>query len=148
MESKEYAAYVAAHTQKTCEWRTLPIAFLVGGIICMIGQGVHDLYAWLLPDLEQEYIASITGMTMIALGALFTGFGVYDRLGAIAGAGSIVPITGFANSVASPAMEFRSEGIVHGTMAKMFVVAGPIIVSGICASVLVGLIYRLVVVFS
>ncbi len=144
MESKEYSEYVTKHMQRSCEWKTLPIAFAVGGLICMIGQAFADLYALALPQWSKLDVASLACMTMIFLGALLTGFGIYDKIGGVAGAGSIIPITGFANSVASPAMEFRKEGIIFGTMAKMFVVAGPIIVSGICSSALVGFIYWII----
>lgn len=144
MNAKEYGEYIGKKNPKSAEWRTLITAFCVGGIICMIGQGFFDLYKMALPTWEKTDVAALTSMTMIFLGAFFTGVGVYDKLGHYAGAGSIVPITGFANSIVSPAMEFRKEGVVLGTMAKMFVVAGPIIVSGICASVLVGIIYTII----
>lgn len=147
MDNKQYDEYIKKHAQKTNQWLTLPIAFVVGGIICMIGQGLMDLYKFLLPNLQIVDIATITSMTMIFLGALFTGLGLYDKLGAYAGAGSIVPITGFANSIVSPAMEYSSDGIVLGIMAKMFIVAGPIIVAGICSSVVVGAIYWIIGVF-
>ena len=129
---------------KSKEWRTLFTAFLVGGAICMIGQGVWDLFKLTIPAADEKLLGEITSTVMIFLGATLTGFGVYDRIGKYAGAGSIVPITGFANSVVSPAMEFRSEGVVFGVMCKMFVIAGPIIVSGVSASIGVGLIYWLV----
>ncbi len=144
MDSKQYAEYVSKHTQKSCEWKTLPIAFLVGGLICCVGQAFGDLYKYLLPQWEKADIGALVSMTMIFLGGLFTGLGLYDKLGAVAGAGSIIPITGFANSIVSPAMEFRKEGIIFGTMAKMFVVAGPIIVTGVASSVIVGIIYFIV----
>lgn len=129
---------------KSKEWQTLFIAFLVGGMICMIGQGVWDLFKLAVSAADEKLLGEITSTVMIFLGATLTGFGVYDRIGKYAGAGSIVPITGFANSVVSPAMEFRSEGVVFGVMCKMFVIAGPIIVSGVSASIGVGLIYWLV----
>lgn len=145
MDSKQYAEYVKATTPKTNELKTMLAAFTVGGIICMIGQGFTDLYKYLLPsEVSDSLIGALTSMTMIFLGAFLTGVGFYDRLGTFAGAGSIIPITGFANSIASPAMEFRKEGIVFGLMAKMFVIAGPVIVTGVIASVVVGFIYRLV----
>ena len=109
----------------------------------MIGQAFSDVYAEFVP-LDEKSISALVGMTMIFLGALLTGLGVYDKIGYFAGAGSIVPITGFANSIVSPAMEFHSEGIIFGMMARMFGVAGPIIVSGVCSSVVVGVIYYIV----
>lgn len=129
---------------KSKEWQTLIFAFLVGGLICSIGQGVADLFKLMMPSGDEKLVGSVTSAVMIFLGALLTGFGVYDRIGKYAGGGSIIPITGFANSVVSPAMEYRSEGVVFGVMCKMFVIAGPIIVSGITASIGVGLIYWMI----
>ncbi len=148
MEKEQYKQYVKKHVQKSNQWRTLPIAFGVGGAICMIGQGFADLYVYLLPNFPKEDVGALVSITMIFLGAFFTGLGIYDKLGAFAGGGSIIPITGFANSIVSPAMEYNSDGIVLGLMAKMFVIAGPIIVTGISSSVLVGIIYWLVEVFA
>lgn len=129
---------------KSKEGRTLVLAFVVGGLICVIGQGVSDLFKLAIPSADEKLLGQITSTVMIFLGAALTGFGIYDRIGKHAGAGSIVPITGFANSVVSPAMEYRSEGVVFGVMCKMFVIAGPIIVSGVSSSIAVGLIYWLV----
>lgn len=117
-------------------------AFISGGIICSIGQLVHDLGEdWLM--LDEKGVAAFTAIVMVFLGASLTGLGVYDKIGSWSGAGSIVPITGFANSIVSPAMEFKREGFVTGTAAKMFVIAGPVLVYGIGSSVIVGLIYAL-----
>ncbi len=129
---------------KSKEGRTLVLAFVVGGLICVIGQGVSDLFSLAISAADEKLLGQITSTVMIFLGAALTGFGIYDRIGKHAGAGSIVPITGFANSVVSPAMEYRSEGVVFGVMCKMFVIAGPIIVSGVSSSIAVGLIYWLV----
>jgi len=126
---------------KSKEVQTLLFAFLVGGFICTIGQGVGDIFKKIIPAADDKLIGQITSTVMIFLGAFLTGIGVYDNIGRFAGAGSIIPITGFANSVVSPAMEYRSEGVVFGVMCKMFVIAGPIIVSGVTASVGIGLIY-------
>ncbi len=147
IDSKQYQEYVHKNAQKSNELLTLTIAFVVGGIICMIGQGFSDLYTYLFPKWETKDVATLTGITMIFLGSFFTGLGWYDKLGAYAGAGTIIPITGFANSVVSPAIEFRKEGIIFGTMAKMFLVAGPIIVSGVGVSVAVGIIYYIIGLF-
>lgn len=114
-------------------------AFLVGGLICVIGQAVSDVGKNLL-QLQEEANSSFTAIVMVFFGATLTGIGVYDRIGKFAGAGSIVPITGFANSVVSPAMEFRSEGFVMGTGAKLFLLAGPVLVNGYSASLILGLI--------
>ena len=117
-------------------------AFISGGVICSIGQLVHDLGEnWLM--LDEKGVAAFTAIVMVFLGASLTGLGVYDKIGSWSGAGSIVPITGFANSIVSPAMEFKREGFVTGTAAKMFVIAGPVLVYGIGSSVIVGLIYAL-----
>lgn len=144
LSQEEYKKYIDKTQPKSKELRTMISAFIIGGIICMIGEGFKDLFQYLLPQFDKDQIASLVSITMIFLGAFFTGLGLYDRLGKYAGAGSIIPITGFANSIVSPAMEFNKEGVFYGIMAKMFVIAGPIIVSGISASVLVGIIYYLV----
>ncbi|MCR4726668.1 MAG: stage V sporulation protein AC [Clostridia bacterium] len=129
---------------KSKERRTLFLAFLVGGLICSVGQAVADLFKLCVPSASEKLVSQFASTIMIFIGAFLTGLGVYDNIGKHAGAGSIIPITGFANSVVSPAMEFRSEGMVFGVMCKMFVIAGPIIVSGITSSVAVGLIYWLI----
>ena len=148
MEDKQYMDYIHANAQKSNHVLTLVWAFVVGGVICCVGQAFMDLYAFILPSWEKAKVAALVSMTMIFLGAFFTAIGVYDKLGSKAGGGSIVPITGFANSVVSPAMEFNKEGIVLGMMAKMFVVAGPIIVAGTVSSVVAGLIYYIAGLFN
>lgn len=141
--NENYLNYVSHTAPKTKEIRTLTRSFWVGGVICLIGQGIRFLFEYGI-GLTGDELASYVSMVMIFLGAFLTGLGVYDRIGKYAGGGSIVPITGFANSVVSPAMEFKSEGYVYGTAAKMFVIAGPIIVFGIAGSVLVGLVHYLI----
>jgi len=138
--NKQYLDYVKRVSPKTNEIRSLFHAFVVGGFICLIGQFIRYMFNYLF-GLYGDQLAGATSMVLIFLGCLLTGLGVYDRIGHFAGGGSIVPITGFANSVCSPAMEFKSEGFIYGMAAKMFVVAGPIIVFGVSSSVLVGLIY-------
>lgn len=135
-----YLNYVKSVSPKTNEKRSLIRAFLVGGLICSIGQGLRYMFQYMV-GLEGDELAAYVSAVMIFLGAFLTGLGVYDRIGKFAGGGSIVPITGFANSVVSPAIEFKTEGYVYGVAAKMFVIAGPIIVFGVASSVLVGLIY-------
>lgn len=135
-----YLNYVKSVSPKTNEKKTLVRAFAVGGLICSIGQGLRYLFQYAF-GLEGDELAAYVSAVMIFLGAFLTGLGVYDRIGKFAGGGSIVPITGFANSVVSPAIEFKTEGYVYGVAAKMFVIAGPIIVFGVASSVLVGLIY-------
>ena len=138
-----YLEYVKGISPKTKQKRTLIRAFLVGGLICCIGQCIRYLLEFFL-GLEGDELSSYVSLILIFLGAFLTGIGVYDRIGKFAGGGSIVPITGFANSVVSPAMEFKTEGYIYGVASKMFVISGPIIVFGISGSILVGLIYYLV----
>lgn len=138
--NKNYLEYVSDISPKTNETRSLLHAFWVGGVICLIGQFIRFMLEYLL-GLYGDELAGTTSVVLIFLGSLLTGLGVYDRIGKYAGGGSIVPITGFANSVVSPAMEFKSEGYIYGLAAKMFVIAGPIIVFGVIGSVAVGLVY-------
>ncbi|MDR3593035.1 MAG: stage V sporulation protein AC [Negativicutes bacterium] len=116
-------------------------AFVVGGLICVVGQAIQDWFV--AAGMTKKEAAGPTSAVMIFFGAFFTGLGVYDELGRKAGAGSIVPITGFANSIVAPAMEFKREGYVFGIGAKMFVIAGPVIVYGTVTAVIVGFIYWL-----
>ncbi len=138
--NQNYLDYVKQIAPKTKQKRSIFHAFWVGGVICSIGQALRYAFEGLF-NLSGDELSSYVSMVMIFLGAFLTGLGVYDRIGKYAGGGSIVPITGFANSVVSPAMEFKTEGYIYGTAAKMFVVAGPIIVFGVASSVLVGLLY-------
>ncbi len=135
-----YLDYVSRIAPKTNEKRSLFHAFWVGGTICVIGQLIRFLLEFAF-GLYGDELAGTTSIVLIFLGAFLTGLGVYDRIGKYAGGGSIVPITGFANSVVSPAMEFKTEGFIYGLAAKMFVVAGPIIVFGIIGGVSVGIVY-------
>jgi len=138
--NQNYLDYVKSISPKTNEIRSLLRAFWVGGFICMIGQGIRLLFENFL-GLQGDELAAYVSMVLIFLGSLFTGLGIYDRIGKYAGGGSIVPITGFANSVVSPSIEYKTEGFVYGVAAKMFTIAGPIIVFGIASSVLVGIIF-------
>ena len=140
--NKNYIAYVHSFAPPTQHFKNCFRAFMVGGLICCIGQFLRGMYGQIF-SLAGDELAAAVSMTLIFLGTLLTGLGVYDRIGRYAGAGSIVPITGFANSVASPAIEFKTEGLVYGMAAKMFIVAGPIIVYGVLAGTLVGMIYLL-----
>lgn len=114
-------------------------AFVVGGILCDIGQLINNIIANF--GVPKDIQSTWTSIIMVFIGAFLTGIGIYDKLGEFAGAGSLVPITGFANSVVSPAMEFKKEGLVFGVAAKMFIIAGPVLVYGIGSSVIVGIIY-------
>ena len=136
---QRYAQLVERLAPKSNFAQGLFRAFWVGGVICMIGQGISDVFCLGLKWGAQA-CATGTSICLVFLSALLTGIGVYDKIGKYAGAGSIVPITGFANSVVSPAMEFRREGLVMGVGAKLFTLAGPVLVYGICSSILVGLI--------
>jgi len=148
LSRSEYIKLDQKLSPKSKEIQTLIFAFLVGGLICCIGQAIADLVKMGMPNAEEKVIAQIDSVAMIFLGSFLTGLGLYDNIGKYAGAGSIIPITGFANSVVSPAMEYRSEGVVFGVMCKMFVIAGPIIVSGVTASIGIGLIYWFVGLFQ
>ena len=136
---QRYAQLVERLSPKSDFAQGLFRAFWVGGVICMIGQSINDVFCLGLKWGAQA-CATGTSICLVFLSALLTGIGVYDKIGKYAGAGSIVPITGFANSVVSPAMEFRREGLVMGVGAKLFTLAGPVLVYGICSSILVGLI--------
>lgn len=140
IEREKYQEYVKQNSPKSPMMRTLIAAFIVGGLICCIGEGIGDIIKLIFADMDEKRIAIWESCIMIFLGSLFTALGLYDKLGHFAGGGSIIPITGFANSVVSPAMEYNREGVFFGICAKMFVIAGPIIVFGIVASFLVGLI--------
>ncbi|WP_227767792.1 stage V sporulation protein AC [Zhaonella formicivorans] len=116
-------------------------AFLVGGMICLIAQLFLNAFVGL--GLPQKEASTATTVVMVFLGALLTGVGIYDNIAKFAGAGSIIPITGFANSIVSPALEFKREGFVYGVAAKMFTIAGPVLAYGFLVSIIVGLIYYL-----
>lgn len=117
-------------------------AFIIGGLICVFGQILTNLYLYL--GLDKEISGSLTSMSLIFLSGLFTGLGLYEKLATHAGAGTLVPITGFANAVVSPSIEFKNEGFIFGVGAKMFAVAGPVIVYGVLTSAVGGVIYYIV----
>lgn len=139
--NKKYNEYVEAKSPLTKNFPTLFNSFWVGGLICCIGQGFYDLLAYFFPYLTDAELTSLMLIILIFITCFLTAIGVFDKIGNFAGAGTIVPITGFANSIASPALEYKKEGIIFGVCSKMFIVAGPVIVCGIVASVIVGLIY-------
>ena len=141
-KNQNYLDYVHSLAPPTQHFHNCLRAFIVGGLICCVGQFLRTEFEVLL-GLSGDELAGAVSMSLIFLGCLLTGFGVYDRIGKVAGAGSIVPITGFPNSVCSPALEFKAEGMITGMAAKMFVVAGPIIVFGVLAGSAVGVIYWL-----
>lgn len=147
LDKKQYGELVKEKAPKSREIKTLVLAFVIGGFICCIGEAIGDILKLLIPKLGVQTEAQLTSCVMIFIGSFLTGIGVYDKIGKVAGAGSIVPITGFANSIVSPAMEYNREGIVLGVMSRMFVVAGPIIVSGVIASMTVGFVYWIISLF-
>ena len=138
MSNREYGKYVDKKSQASPIWKNMVWAFLVGGAICTLGQGLINLYKNF--DLSETAAAIASSVTLIVLAALLTGFGVFDDIAKRAGAGTVVPITGFANAMVSPALEFKSEGLILGTGAKLFTLAGPVLAYGIGASVVYGLI--------
>ena len=142
---QEYAEMAKRASPPTKSWKNCLFAFLVGGLICTIGQILCNMFRTF--GLELADARTAVSVSLIFLSAVLTACGVYDDLAKYAGAGTLVPITGFANSMVSPAMEFKSEGYIFGTAAKMFLIAGPIIVFGCCVSVAIGLIYYVVGLF-
>ena len=139
MTEKEYGKLVENMSPKSPLGRDCLGAFLIGGGICALGQLIMNLYSSL--GLGETDAGTAMSMTLVALSALLTGLSLYDNIAKVAGAGTLVPITGFANSVAAPAVEFKTEGFILGVGAKMFTIAGPVIVYGVSASVVYGLIY-------
>lgn len=139
MTNEEYREFSEKRAPRSRWKRNMLLAFLIGGAICCIGQALTNIYSAL--GLDEEGAATACSVTLIFLGVLLTGLGVYDDIARVAGAGTLVPITGFANSVAAPALEFKTEGLVTGTGTKLFIIAGPVIVYGISASVVYGMIY-------
>ncbi len=138
MTPKEYDALVRQLSPKSPIWKDTLLAFLVGGGICVIGQLI--LNGWGELGLAKDDAATATSVTLVFLSVLATALGLYHRLARYAGAGTLVPITGFANAVASPAIDFRAEGLITGTAVRMFTVAGPVIVFGTAASAVYGLV--------
>ena len=145
MTEKEYGRLVKDLSPKSPMWRDCLMAFLVGGLICTLGQLAINGYTAL--GLEKQDASTAASMTLVVLSALLTGLSLYDNIAKHAGAGTLVPITGFANAVAAPAVEFKTEGFILGVGAKMFTIAGPVIVYGVSASVVYGLIYWITTLF-
>lgn len=142
IDKKQYKKYAAAHAPKSPLLRDCLRAFLVGGLICAVAQGISELYGnWL--GMVRDDAAALTSVTLVFLAVLFTALGIFDRIARFAGAGTLVPITGFANAVASPAIDSRAEGLVLGVGAKIFTVAGPVLLYGTLAGALYGIVYML-----
>jgi len=139
MDNKQYNKYVTQKMKKSTIVKDTLLAFLIGGGICTVGEFIRQLL--INSGLSEQSAATTLTIILIGTGGILTALGWYSKLGKFAGAGSIVPITGFSNSVVSPAMEGKSEGLVLGLAAKMFTVAGPVIVYGVVSSVIVGIYY-------
>ncbi len=137
MSPREYQDYVKNLQKKSPLLKDMALAFAIGGSICVVGQLIQTGWLMLLP---QDDAATATSVSLVFLSALFTGLNLYNKLARFGGAGTLVPITGFANAVASPAIDFRAEGLVTGMAAKMFLIAGPVIVFGTAASVIYGVV--------
>ena len=141
LNKEEYKKYAEKKIPKPTYFKNIIWAFIVGGLICTLGQVIRN---WLFSrGLDDKAVAAGTSMLLVFLGAFLTGIGIYDRLAKFAGAGSTVPITGFANSIVSPAMEYKKEGYIFGVAAQMFSIAGPVLVYGVGSSVIMGIIYLL-----
>ena len=145
MTSKEYAKLVQSMAPKSPIWKDCFHAFWIGGLICDLGQLIMNGYLAL--DLSKEDAGTAMSMTLVALSALLTGLSLYDNMAKHAGAGTLVPITGFANAISAPAVEFKTEGFILGVGAKIFTIAGPVILYGVTASVVYGLIYWITTLF-
>lgn len=141
-EKKEFRKFADDHAPKRKLSVDLCLSFLIGGAICTAGQGLFALYSRFIS--EEDTVRTLVSVTLIFLSCLFTGIGLYDSLAKHAGAGTLVPITGFANAVCSPAIDSRAEGFILGVASKMFVIAGPVIVYGCAASVIYGIVYYFV----
>ncbi len=146
ISNQEYARLAKQVSPPSAMYKTLPMAFVIGGGICTLGELLRNLYQYIGADEEQA--GMWTSISLIFLSALLTGLKLYDRIAQHAGAGTLVPITGFANSVVSPALDFKSEGFILGLGAKMFVIAGPVLVYGISASIIYGIIYYIYTLFQ
>jgi stage V sporulation protein AC len=145
MTDKEYQELVQTMSPRSPMWRDCLLAFVVGGLICTLGQVFINCYSAL--GLDKDAAGTAASMSLVALSALLTGLSLYDNLAKHAGAGTLVPITGFANAISAPAVEFKTEGFILGVGAKMFTIAGPVIVYGVSASVVYGLILWIATLF-
>ncbi len=139
VSKKDYARMADSASARSKPWINVPKAFLIGGLICVLGQGLTDMF--IASGLEKSDAGSFTSITLILFSAVLTGLALYPKIAKHGGAGTLVPITGFANSVVSPAVEFRTEGWILGIGAKIFTIAGPVILYGTAASVIWGIIY-------
>ncbi len=146
ISNSEYGELAKKRSPASKLYKTIPMAFLIGGAFCTLGEGLLNLYTYL--GMTEENAGALTSISLIFLSILLTGLKLYDRIAQHGGAGSLVPITGFANAVSSPALDFKSEGFITGLGAKMFIIAGPVLVYGISASIIYGIIYYIVGLFT
>ena len=142
LNNMDYQKYAEKKVPKPTYLKNIIWAFIVGGIICTVGQLIYHFFS--NRGLDEKMTSAATAISLVFIGALLTGLGVYDKIGKIGGAGAAVPITGFANAIVSPAMEFKREGFIFGVASKMFVIAGPVLVYGIGSSIIVGIISLLI----
>lgn len=142
--NKKYGEYVDAVTPKTSIPKALLHSFFVGGVTCVIGQGIGDVVMVIAPNMPKDTVSNITSMILVTVAILLTGIGVFDVIARQGGAGSFLPITGFANAMASASMEFKTEGLIFGTSTKLFSVVGPVVVNGVVWSTVAGLINLLI----
>ncbi len=138
--NQQYNEYVETVTPKTSIPKALFHSFVVGGITCVIGQGIGDITMLIAPNLPKDMVSNITSMILVSVAILLTGLGVFDVIARQGGAGSFLPITGFANAMASASMEFKTEGLIFGTSVKLFSVVGPVVVNGVVWSTVAGLV--------
>ena len=138
MTPQAYQQYVQQRMKKSPIWKDVCLAFVIGGAICVLGQAIQN--GWAALGLSKDDAGTAASCSLVALSSLLTGLNLYNKLARFGGAGTLVPITGFANAVVSPAIDFRSEGFVTGMAAKMFLIAGPVIVFGTLASVIYGVV--------
>lgn len=142
MTNDEYKKFAEKHAPRSHLMQNMLRAFLAGGAICTVGQALISFYS--ANGLDSESASGAASITLVFVGAMLTAFGIYDDIAKFAGAGTLVPVTGFANSVAAPALEFKTEGLITGTAAKMFGIAGPVLVYGVSASIVYGIILCLI----
>ncbi|MBO5375119.1 MAG: stage V sporulation protein AC [Clostridia bacterium] len=141
MNKEEYKEYVKRRAKRSSSFKNCVFAFLIGGFICVIGQALMELYTRL--GATTQNASTLVSISLISVAALLTGLGLFDKIAKLAGAGTLVPITGFSNAVVSPAIDTRSEGYIFGVGAKIFTIAGPVILYGIFTGVIYGIIYYL-----
>ena len=139
IDKQTYKKYVKSRAPSSPILKDMALSFLVGGTICALGQAIYDLYLYL--KIEEQDVKTLVPITLVFIASLLTGIGVFDTIAKYAGAGTLVPITGFSNAVIAPALDDKSEGLILGVGAKMFTIAGPVIVYGIISSVIYGIIY-------